>query len=388
MQPTGIVENSKATKNPLKELLNYGQSMWLDYIRRDLLTTGKLKQMVEEDGLRGMTSNPSIFEKAIGESSLYDDILKTLASRKDLDATARFEQIAIRDIQDAADILRPVYQESNFRDGYVSLEVSPYLARKTQETMDEARRLWKTVKRENVMIKVPGTAEGIPAIRQLISEGININVTLLFAQEVYEKVAEAHIAGLEDLAARGGNVKKIAGVASFFISRIDTLVDSLLNEKLQSTSDASQQALLKSLLGKVAIANGKLTYQRYLKIFSGAKWQALAAKGAQTQRVLWASTSTKNPQYRDVMYVEELIGSDTVDTMPPATIDAFRDHGRVRNSLTEDVSGAKKVMDDLARAGVSMKEVTDKLTNDGVKLFADAFDKLLAAVAKSTQAKG
>jgi transaldolase/glucose-6-phosphate isomerase len=388
MQPTGIVENSKATKNPLKELLNYGQSMWLDYIRRDLLTTGKLKQMVEEDGLRGMTSNPSIFEKAIAESSLYDDILKTLASRKDLDATARFEQIAIRDIQDAADILRPVYQESNFRDGYVSLEVSPYLARKTQETMDEARRLWKTVKRDNVMIKVPGTAEGIPAIRQLISEGININVTLLFAQEVYEKVAEAHIAGLEDLAARGGNLKKIAGVASFFISRIDTLVDSLLNEKLKSTSDASQQALLKSLLGKVAIANGKLTYQRYLKIFSGAKWQALAAKGAQTQRVLWASTSTKNPQYRDVMYVEELIGSDTVDTMPPATIDAFRDHGRVRNSLTEDVLGAKKVMDDLARAGVSMKEVTDKLTNDGVKLFADAFDKLLAAVAKSTQAKG
>jgi len=388
MQPTGVVENSKATKNPLKELLNYGQSMWLDYIRRDLLTTGKLKQMVEEDGLRGMTSNPSIFEKAIGESSLYDDILKTLASRKDLDATARFEQIAIRDIQDAADILRPVYQESNFRDGYVSLEVSPYLARKTQETMDEARRLWKTVKRDNVMIKVPGTAEGIPAIRQLISEGININVTLLFAQEVYEKVAEAHIAGLEDLAARGGNLKKIAGVASFFISRIDTLIDSLLNEKLKSTSDASQQALLKSLLGKVAIANGKLTYQRYLKIFSGAKWQALAAKGAQTQRVLWASTSTKNPQYRDVMYVEELIGSDTVDTMPPATIDAFRAHGRVRNSLTEDVSGAKKVMDDLARAGVSMKEVTDKLTNDGVKLFADAFDKLLAAVAKSTQAKG
>ena len=388
MQPTGVVENSKATKNPLKELLNYGQSMWLDYIRRDLLTTGKLKQMVEEDGLRGMTSNPSIFEKAIGESSLYDDILKTLASRKDLDATARFEQIAIRDIQDAADILRPVYQESNFRDGYVSLEVSPYLARKTQETMDEARRLWKTVKRDNVMIKVPGTAEGIPAIRQLISEGININVTLLFAQEVYEKVAEAHIAGLEDLAARGGNLKKIAGVASFFISRIDTLIDSLLNEKLKSTSDASQQALLKSLLGKVAIANGKLTYQRYLKIFSAAKWQALAAKGAQTQRVLWASTSTKNPQYRDVMYVEELIGSDTVDTMPPATIDAFRAHGRVRNSLTEDVSGAKKVMDDLARAGVSMKEVTDKLTSDGVKLFADAFDKLLAAVAKSTQAKG
>jgi transaldolase/glucose-6-phosphate isomerase len=388
MQPTGVLETSKATKNPLKELLNYGQSMWLDYIRRDLFTSGKLKQLISDDGLRGMTSNPAIFEKAIADSSLYDDLLKTLASRKDLDATGRFEQIAIRDIQDAADILRPVYDESKCRDGYVSLEVSPYLARKTQETIDEARRLWKTVQRENVMIKVPGTAEGLPAIRQLIGEGLNINITLLFAQEVYEKVAEAYIAGLEDLAARGGNLKKMASVASFFISRIDTLIDSLLNENLKGTSDSNQQALLKSLLGKVAIANGKLTYQSYQRIFSGPRWQALAAKGAQTQRVLWASTSTKNPNYRDVIYIEELIGADTVNTMPPATIDAFRDHGRLRNSLTEDVAGAAKVMQDLARAGVSMKEVTDKLTDDGVKLFADAFDKLLAAVAKSTQQKG
>ncbi|HLV85987.1 MAG TPA: transaldolase [Candidatus Sulfotelmatobacter sp.] len=387
MQPTGVIENSKATKNPLQELLNYGQSMWLDYIRRDLFTTGKLKQMIEQDGLRGMTSNPSIFEKAIGESSLYDDILKSLAKRPDLDTTARYEQIAIRDIQAAADTLLPVYQSSNFRDGYVSLEVSPYLARKTQETIDEARRLWKTVNRENVMIKVPGTAEGIPAIRTLIGEGININVTLLFAQEVYEKVAEAYVAGLEDLAGRGGNLKKEAGVASFFISRIDTLIDSMLNDKLKSAPDG-QKALLNSLLGKVAIANGKLTYQKYQKIFSGPRWQALAAKGAQTQRVLWASTSTKNPKYRDVIYVEELIGADTVNTMPPATIDAFRDHGILRNSLTEDVPGAQKTMDDLARAGISIREVTDKLTDDGVKLFADAFDKLLAAVAKNTQSKG
>jgi transaldolase / glucose-6-phosphate isomerase len=386
MQPTGVLE--KATKNPLKELLNYGQSMWLDYIRRDLFTTGKLKKMVADDGLRGMTSNPAIFEKAIADSSLYDDILAQLASRKDLDATGKFEQIAIRDIRDAADALRGVYEESNFRDGYVSLEVSPYLARKTKETIDEARRLWKAVQRDNVMIKVPGTAEGLPAIRQLIGEGLNINITLLFAQEVYEKVAEAYIAGLEEIAARGGNLKKIASVASFFISRIDTLVDSQLDEKLKETSDASQQALLKSLLGKVAIANGKLTYQRYQRIFSGPRWQALAAKGAQTQRVLWASTSTKNPHYRDVIYVEELIGPDTVNTMPPATIDAFRDHGRLRNSLTEDVPGAQKVMDDLARAGISIKEVTDKLTEDGVKLFADAFDKLLAAVEKSTAQKG
>jgi transaldolase / glucose-6-phosphate isomerase len=385
MQPTGVLE--KATKNPLKALLDYGQSMWLDYIRRDLFTSGKLKQMIANDGLRGMTSNPAIFEKAIADSSLYDDMLKALASRKDLDATGRFEQLAIRDIQDAADTLRSVYQESNFRDGYVSLEVSPYLARKTQETMDEARRLWKAVDRENVMIKVPGTAEGIPAIRQLISEGININVTLLFAQEVYETVAESYVAGLEDLAKRGGNLKKMAGVASFFISRIDSLVDSMLNDRLKQTNDASQQALLSSLLGKVAIANGKLTYQRYQRIFSGPRWEALAAKGAQTQRVLWASTSTKNPKYRDVIYVEELIGPDTVNTMPPATIDAFRDHGQLRNSLTEDLPGAQKVMDDLARAGISIKAVTDKLTDDGVKLFADAFDKLLAAVEKNTQSK-
>jgi transaldolase/glucose-6-phosphate isomerase len=387
MQPTGILENSKATKNPLKELLNYGQSMWLDYIRRDLFTSGKLKQLINDDGLRGMTSNPAIFEKAIADSSLYDDFLKTLASRSDLDTTARYEQIAIRDIQDAADALRPVYEESKFRDGYVSLEVSPYLAHKTVETIDEARRLWKAVQRENVMIKVPGTPEGLPAIRQLIGEGININITLLFAQDVYEKVADAYIAGLEDLAARGGNLKKMASVASFFISRIDTLIDSLLNDKLKATTDVTQQALLKSLLGKVAIANGKLTYQSYQRIFSGPRWQALAAQGAQTQRVLWASTSTKNPNYRDVIYVEELIGPDTVNTMPPATIDAFRDHGLLRNALMEDVPGAAAVMQNLARAGISMPEVTDKLTADGVKLFADAFDKLLAAVAKSTQAK-
>jgi transaldolase len=387
MQPTGVLENSKATKNPLKELLSYGQSMWLDYIRRDLFTTGKLEQMIEDDGLRGMTSNPAIFEKAIDDSSLYADILKSLAARKDLDATAKYEQIAIRDIQAAADTLRGVYQQSNFRDGYVSLEVSPYLARKTKETIDEARRLWKTVQRENVMIKVPGTSEGIPAIRQLIGEGININVTLLFSQDVYETVAQSYVAGVEDLAGHGGNLKKMAGVASFFISRIDTLTDSLLDTKIKSATDASQKTFLDSLLGKVAIANGKLAYRRYQRMFSGPRWEALAAKGAQTQRVLWASTSTKNPKYRDVVYVEELIGRDTVNTMPPATIDAFRDHGRLRNSLTEDIPGAEKTMADLAQAGISIKEVTDKLTDDGVKLFADAFDKLLAAVEKNTQSK-
>jgi transaldolase/glucose-6-phosphate isomerase len=387
MQSTEVLESAKGT-NPLKALLSYGQSMWLDYIRRDLITSGKLKTLINDDGLRGMTSNPSIFEKAIADSHLYDDMLKSLGSRAGLGATSGYEQIAIRDIQDAADVLRPVYQSSEFRDGYVSLEVSPLLALETQKTIDEGRRLWKAVNRENVMIKVPGTAEGLPAIRQLIGEGININVTLLFAQEVYEEVAEAYIAGLEDLAKRGGHLKKMAGVASFFISRIDTLVDSMIEDKLKTTKDAPTQTLLKSLLGKVAIANGKLTYQRYQHIFSGPRWEALASKGAQTQRVLWASTSTKNPAYRDVMYVEELIGPDTVDTMPPATVDAFRDHGRLRNSLAEDVPGAQKVMDDLAKAGISIKEVTTRLTTDGVKLFADAFHKLLAAVEKSIQQKG
>jgi transaldolase/glucose-6-phosphate isomerase len=387
MQPTGVLETSKAT-NPLQALLGYGQSMWLDYIRRDLITSGSLKKMIADDGLRGMTSNPSIFEKAIAESSLYDDLLNALAARTDLDTKARYEEIAIRDIQDAADVLRPVYDASKFRDGYVSLEVSPLLARKTQETIDEAQRLWKSVNRENVMIKIPGTAEGLPAIRQAIGEGINVNVTLLFSQEVYEKVAEAHIGGLEDLAKRGGNLKKIGGVASFFISRIDSMVDSMINDKLKSSTDAKQQELLKSLLGKVAIANGKLAYRSYQRLFSGPRWQALAAQGAQTQRVLWASTSTKNPAYRDVMYVEELIGPDTVNTMPPATIDAFRDHGKLRNSLTEDVAGAQNVMDNLARTGISIKDVTTKLTEDGVKLFADAFHKLLAAVEKGTQPKG
>ena len=386
MQPTGVIETAKA--NPLKELLNYGQSMWLDYIRRDLFSSGKLKNLIDDDGLRGMTSNPAIFEKAIADSNLYDDVLKSLASRTDLDTTARYEQLAIRDIQDAADILRPVYDSSKARDGYVSLEVSPYLAHKTKETIEEARRLWKAVGRDNVMIKIPGTPEGLPAIQQCIGEGININITLLFAKDVYERVAEAYIAGVEHLAAGGGNVKTIASVASFFISRIDTLVDSQIEAKLKTTTDPKQQAALKNLLGKVAIANGKLAYQSYQRIFSGPRWEALAAKGAQTQRVLWASTSTKNPAYRDVVYIEELIGPDTVNTIPPATIDAFRDHGRLRNSLTENVPAAKQTMDDLAKAGISIQEATDKLTTDAVKLFADAFDKLLAAVAKSTQRKG
>ena len=382
---TGILETPKAT-NPLKDLLNYGQSVWLDYIRRDLFTSGELRRLIEEDGLRGMTSNPAIFEKAIAGSSDYTDLLHSLASRTDLDAIARYEILAIRDIQDAADLLRPVYESSKRRDGYVSLEVSPYLARDTQATLDEARRLWRTVGRENVMIKVPGTAEGIPAFQQSISEGINVNVTLLFSQEVYKRVAEAYIAGLEQFSARGGGVSKIASVASFFISRIDSSIDSIVESRIKQSKDACEREQLKNLLGKVAVANGKQTYQRYLSIFSGNRWRTLAAKGAQTQRVLWASTSTKNPNYCDVLYVEELIGADTVNTIPPATFSAFRDHGHPRASLTEDIDCADKTMENVANLGISMKEVTDKLTDDGVRLFAEAFDKLLGVVEKSFRA--
>jgi transaldolase/glucose-6-phosphate isomerase len=386
MQPVGVLETAKKT-NPLKDLLTFGQSVWLDYIRRDLLTSGELKRLIEEDGLRGMTSNPAIFEKAITGSTLYADLLNSLRSRTDLDAKGRYEILAIRDIQDAADFLRPVYQSSKRRDGYVSLEVSPYLARDTKGSIEEARRLWKAVARENVMIKIPGTAEGIPAIQQAISEGININVTLLFAQDVYVKVAEAYIAGLEQFGASGGDVSKIASVASFFISRIDSMVDAIIDTKLKASKDTTEQQQLKSVQGKVAIANGKQTYQKYQAIFGTDRWKALAAKGGQTQRVLWASTSTKNPAYRDVLYVEELIGRDTVDTIPPATLDAFREHGKPRASLTEDVASAKRTMETTAKVGISMKEVTDKLTDDGVRLFAEAFDKLLEAVEKSSKSK-
>jgi transaldolase / glucose-6-phosphate isomerase len=383
MHPVGTLETAKAV-NPLKDLQKYGQSVWLDYIRRNLITSGELKRLIDEDGLRGITSNPSIFEKAISGSTDYAELLQSLRSRTDLDAKARYEILAIRDIQDAADLLRPVYQSTNRRDGYVSLEVSPYLARDTQGTLLEARALWKAVGRENVMIKVPGTAEGIPAFQQLISEGININVTLLFSQKVYEKVAEAYIAGLEQLAARGGDVSKMASVASFFISRIDTLVDSMVAAQLK-TATSQQQEKLKIVLGKVAIANGKQTYERYLRIFGTDRWKKLAAKGAQTQRVLWASTSTKNPSYNDVMYVEDLIGPDTVNTVPPATLDAFRDHGRARVTLTEDLEAAEQTMKTLAEVGILIDEVTDQLTDDGVRLFAEAFDKLLEAVEKSTK---
>jgi transaldolase/glucose-6-phosphate isomerase len=367
--------------NPLQGLLAYGQSPWLDFIRRNILLNGDLKKMIANDGLRGMTSNPAIFEKAITGSDDYADLLNAPDAKK-LNAKGLYEQIAIRDVQTATDIFRGVYNETKRRDGYVSLEVSPTLANDTQGSMDEARRLWQAVGRENLMVKVPATKEGIPAIRQLLEEGLNINITLLFAQSAYEQVAEAYIAALEARAAKGLDVSKIASVASFFVSRIDSLVDSKIDAIQKNETDSSKKALLESLRGKVAIANARRTYAKYQELVGGPRWKALAAKGAQTQRLLWASTSTKNPKYRDVLYVEELIGADTVDTIPPATLDAFRDHGELRNSLTENVAGANKAMSDLETAGISMKEVTDKLITDAVKLFQDPFKQLLDAIAK------
>ncbi len=367
--------------NPLQGLLAYGQSPWLDFIRRNILLNGDLKKMIASDGLRGMTSNPAIFEKAITGSDDYADLLNAPDAKR-LNPKGLYEQIAIRDVQTATDIFRGVYNESKRRDGYVSLEVSPTLANDTQGTLDEARRLWQAVGRENLMVKVPATKEGIPAIRQLLEEGLNINITLLFAQSTYEQVAEAYIAALEARAAKGLDVSKIASVASFFVSRIDTLIDGQIDAKLKTETDVKKKEYLSSVQGKVAIANARRTYAKYQELFGGARWKALAAKGAQTQRLLWASTSTKNPKYRDVIYVEELIGADTVDTIPPATLDAFRDHGKLRNSLTENVAAANQTMADLEAAGISMKDVTDKLLADGVKLFADAFAQLIAAVDK------
>jgi transaldolase len=365
--------------NPLHQLAAEGQSVWLDYIRRDLIESGGLAKLVGDGELRGITSNPSIFEKAIAGSREYDRLLEA-ALRETRDPVAVYERLALRDIQDAADALRPVYEESGGRDGFVSLEVSPHLAHDTARTVAEARRLWSAVGKPNLMIKVPGTPAGVPAFAQLIGEGVNVNVTLLFSREAHWQVAEAYIDAIERRAAHHRDFGRVASVASFFVSRIDTAVDKQLAARVVLAAGDAERKHLAALMGRAAVANAKLAYQTYLELFGTSRWKSLAAQGAQPQRVLWASTSTKNPDYRDVLYVEELIGRDTVNTLPPATLDAFRDHGRVRPSLTEDLEGARRVMGDLAAAGISMNEVTAKLLEEGVQLFADAYDKLLAAI--------
>jgi transaldolase/glucose-6-phosphate isomerase len=365
--------------NPLVQLGQAGQAVWLDFVQRKMLDDRELAAMTERDGVTGVTSNPSIFEKAIGSGD-YDGALKVYVEKDDAEPAILFERLAVEDIQAAADQLRPVYDAKKGRDGYVSLEVSPYLAMDTEGSLTEARRLWKEVDRPNLMIKIPGTHAGVPAIRTLIGEGINVNVTLLFGLDAYLAVAEAYMDGLEDLAAKGGDISKLASVASFFVSRIDSKIDGAIDAKLKAGAGADEAAL-KAVRGKVAIANAKIAYQHYLKMTQTPRWKALAAKGAGVQRLLWASTGTKDPSYSDVLYVETLVGPDTVNTMPPKTMDAFRDHGTVAESLTQDIAGAEQVLAETKRVGLDLDGVTKALVDDGVKQFADAADGLYAAVA-------
>ena len=356
-------QTAERTINPLLQLAQYGQSPWYDYIRRGLLTSGELHRLIICDGLMGVTSNPSIFEKAIAGSSDYHDALTELA-QEPTNAKQCYEALAIRDVQDAADLLYSVYDATHAHDGYVSLEVDPELAFNTAGTIEEARQLYHAVGRENVMIKVPATPEGIPAVEALISQSINVNVTLLFSVEVYEQVASAYIRGLAAHAEQGGRLQRVASVASFFVSRIDTEVDRLLDVTIKEATD-SVKTVARTLMGKVAIANARLAYLSFQQLFHSAQFQVVEAKGAQVQRLLWASTGTKNPRYSDTYYVEELIGPDTVNTIPAATLTAFRDHGKVRLSLTEGLTEAQDVLKRLRHCGIDLSAVTQKLLLDG-----------------------
>jgi transaldolase/glucose-6-phosphate isomerase len=386
---TKTVKAPSLSKNPLIELSELGQSVWFDYIKKSLIESGELARMIEHDGLKGVTSNPSIFEKAIAGSADYAADLAAERANCARDPKGVYERLAIRDIQAACDVLAGVYKATKCRDGYVSLEVSPELAHDTAGTLAEARRLWKTVKRPNLMVKVPATPAGVPAIEKLISEGINVNVTLLFGVDEYLAVARAYVRGLTALAKKGGPVARVASVASFFVSRIDTALDPQLEAKAKQSKSNAQRELALALRGKAAIANAKLAYAEYEKLLATKEWQALAKKGAMPQRLLWASTSTKNPSYRDVVYAEELIGRDTVDTMPPATFEAFRDHGRARTTIDRGVDDARATLDAIERLGLDFGAVTSKLLDDGVAQFADAFAKLLAAVkAQAKPAEG
>ncbi|MGZ5958309.1 MAG: transaldolase [Myxococcaceae bacterium] len=372
--------------NPLLELGKLGQSVWLDFMRRSLVTSGELKRLIDNDGVKGLTSNPTIFQKAVEGSEDYDDLFQEWAPRGASSGDV-FEALAIRDIGDAARVFRPVWEQTKHGDGYCSIEVSPTLAHDTKGSIVEAQRLWKKLGVQNVMIKIPGTVEGVPAVEQCVADGLNINITLLFSQDAYVAVAEAYIRGLEKRAARGEDVSKSTSVASFFVSRIDTLVEKTIASR-EKTATPQQRALFDEVQGKVAIANAKQAYQKYKKLFSGPRWQALASKGAKTQRVLWASTGTKNPRYSDVLYIEELIGRDTVNTIPPATLDAFRDHGKVRPTLEQGLDEADAVMRKLEQAGISMKAVTDQLVEDGVKSFSESFEQLISAVGTRVKSGG
>lgn len=365
----------------IKELQQHGQSVWLDYFRRDLITSGDLARMVRDDGIRGITTNPVIFEQAITGTTYYDAALERDVRRKDEPPGVLYNRLVIDDIQQAADVLRPVYDATDGRDGFVSVEVSPYLAHDTRGSIEEARRLWREVGRDNLMIKIPGTREGVPAIQRLIGEGININVTLLFGREACRLVRDAHMAGLETLVAHGASIDRVAGVASMFVSRVDVLVENVLHDRIANATGDARAALI-ALLGKVGIANAKLAYQDWKQAHASARWHALAALGARPQRMLWASTSTKDAKLRDVLYVESLIGPDTIDTIPPKTLDALRDHGEITDQLEQGLDEARDVMNALERAGISIETLADQLVEQGVEKFATAFDELFAALEK------
>src|SRR5436190_6682795 len=368
----------------LHRLHDAGVSIWLDFIERTILRNGELERRIREDALTGMTSNPTIFEKALAEGNAYDDQIRTAPG--DVTAMELFELIATSDVRDACDIFRSVYDKEHGTDGFVSIEVSPAAAHDLLGTVSEATRLWSTVDRPNVMVKVPGTVEGAEATRRLIASGININITLLFSLEAYRRVIEAYIGGLEERVAAGKDIRSLASVASFFVSRVDTEVDKRLDAVAKKSPVDSKK--IDALRGKAAIANAKLAYRIFQKEFSSPRWKRLEEKGAAVQRVLWASTSTKNPAYRDVMYVEQLIGPHTVNTMPPATIDAFRDHGDVKRTVDQDVPAAERVIADLSQLGISLHDVTDKLLLDGLASFQKSFDTLIAGLAKKTKALG
>ena len=365
----------------LNDLEHAGQAVWLDFLDRQILAGGGFGKLVEEDGVTGVTSNPSIFEKAIGHGSDYDEGLAAFdRANPGASAIHRYEAMAIEDLRMACDILRPVYDRLGGKDGYASLEVSPYLADDTDGTIAQATDYWRRVDRPNLMIKIPGTRAGAPAIAASIAEGININVTLLFGLGAYQMVAEAHASGLEERVRRGLPIDKIAGIASFFVSRIDTAIDQEIDRRVEA-GDPEAEAL-KTLRGKVAIANAKAAYQWYLEFIASDRWQALAAKGAMPQRLLWASTGTKDPAYPDTLYIDSLIGPDTVSTMPVKTMDAFRDHGVVEPTLTRDVDDARRILAETERLGLKLDEVTDRLVDEGVAAFAKSFDTLIAAIAQ------
>ena len=367
------------TTNPTVEVQQYGQSFWLDFIHRKSIVGGEMQQYIDDFGILGVTSNPSIFQKAIGESDAYDEAIKLML---DLDANAIYEGLAVEDIRSALDLFRPIYDRTNGKDGYVSLEVSPLIASDTAQTLAEAKRLFKLVDRPNLMIKIPATEAGIPAIEDAIAAGINVNVTLIFAVQNYEAVARAYIRGLERRLAAGQDVRGIASVASFFVSRIDSLVDKLLEQNIKAADghDPARAALNRELLGKAAIANAKLAYKSYQMLFEGEIFARLREAGAQVQRPLWASTGTKNPNYPDTLYVDTLIGANTVNTLPPATLKAFKDHGVAAPTLADNMDEAQITMDKLAEAGVNFDDVTQKLQLEGVIAFVESFEQLIMQV--------